>query len=344
MISFRAAARGWGHNVSPTAVALAREPLGSLDDPARSTIDAPAGGAVGTDPDAEPSADDAPAEESGDAEPHDDAGNGRPEADEPVPAADAPWRVHPLGYVAAGLLVLAIVYHTVLDTKYLIGNLEAWHWVLLVVLLALSSWAPGLNGLRVGIESVASVTKRISMFLAWFVFFVQFFNVVTRYGTRYVEQDILIGEATSLAWQSFAALFLLGAAYGIRDGINPRIDFWWANFSDKRKAWIDFVLHAALFLPFVLMAIRILQPYAAISLGRKRDGTWPSGYRVWETWEQSSDADQLPVGPIKALLLVGFVLIAIQLVAELIKTGFVIANRPHYGFKRLRGDAPQRIE
>jgi TRAP-type mannitol/chloroaromatic compound transport system permease small subunit len=181
------------------------------------------------------------------------------------------------------------------------------------------------------------------MTLAWVVFIVQLFNVVTRYGTRYVEQDILIGQATSLAWQSFAALFLLGVNYGIRDGVNPRIDFWWANFTDKTKASIDFVLHTLLFLPFVFMAIRILQPYAAIALGRKRDGTWPSGYRVWETWEQSSDADQLPVGPIKALLLVGFVLIGIQLISELIKTGFVIAGRRRYG-NLASSDAPLRIE
>ena len=87
----------------------------------------------------------------------------------------------------------------------------------------------------------------------------------------------------------------------------------------------------------------VLQPYASISLGRKRDGTWPSGYRVWETWEQSPDADQLPVGHIKALLLVGFVLIAFAVISELIKTGFVIAGRPQYGTIR-KEDAPQRIE
>jgi TRAP-type mannitol/chloroaromatic compound transport system permease small subunit len=98
-----------------------------------------------------------------------------------------------------------------------------------------------------------------------------------------------------------------------------------------------------LFLPFLFMAIRILQPYAAIALGRKRDGSWPSGYRVWETWEQSSDADQLPVGPIKALLLIGFVLMAVQIVAELIKTGFVIAGRRKYADVK-DTDAPQRIE
>lgn len=331
MISFRVASRGWGANVSPRARSLAR-----LSDTDSAEV---------AEPDADGSfewdsvvdSDNVDADEPA-------AGHGGPSGGEQrVGEGDAPWRIHPIGVVAGGALIVALVYHTVLETKFLIGNFEPWHWAALVAAVALSAWPTGLNGLRVGLDSIASVTKRISMFLAWFVFFVQFFNVVTRYGTRYVEQDILIGEATSLAWQSFAALFLLGANYGIRDGVNPRIDFWWANFSDKRKAWIDFVLHAALFLPFVFMAIRILQPNAALALGRTRDGEWPSGYKVWETWEQSPDADQLPVGYIKALLLVGFVLIALAVISELIKTGFVIAGRPRYGALK-KQDAPQRIE
>ena len=336
VISIREANRGWGHNIAPrvgsstkqrTAAAAESNPIGGAAE-----VESAAGALAGRDPAASEHT-------TGNAAAGDDTRDGGAGTETP----ERPWPIHPLGIVAGALLVLGVLYSTLLDTKYLIGNLEAWMWIGLIVIVGLSLWPTGFNGVRLGLESVASVTKRISMFLAWFVFIVQFFNVVTRYGTRYVDQDILIGEATSLAWMSFAALFLLGANYGIRDGVNPRIDFWWANFSDERKAWIDFVFHAFLFLPFVFMAIRILQPYAAISLGRKRDGSWPSGHRVWETWEQSPDADQLPVGPIKALLLVGFVLIGIQIVAELVKTGFVIAGRRRYG-DLPESDAPARIE
>ncbi len=345
MISLRVANRGWGSNVSPRARAATSDLLSASADDSADDVD--------TEPSAPADGDTIvePARVFGERLPPGDepyinrwsSGHGGPTRDGEVEAGGVPWRIHPIGVVTVGALVVALTYHTVLDTKYQIGHLEPWEWVGLLVAIGFSVWPVGLNGLRVGLDGVASVTKRISMFLAWFVFFVQFFNVVTRYGTRYVEQDILIGEATSLAWQSFAALFLLGANYGIRDGVNPRIDFWWANFSDKRKAWIDFVLHATLFLPFVYMAIRILQPNAALALGRTRDGRWPSGYKVWETWEQAPDADQLPVGHIKALLLVGFVLIGFAVISELIKTGFVIAGRPQYGDLKKR-DAPQRIE
>ncbi len=252
-------------------------------------------------------------------------------------------RLHPIGWVAVGVLVIAAAYHTVLDTKYMIGNFGWWQWVALLAVVGLSSQPDLLNAVRVGLESITNATRTLAWILAWVVFVVQFFNVITRYGNEYVDQDILIGQASSLAWQTFGALFLLGANYGVRDGVNPRIDFWWADFGLKTKARLDFVLHTALFLPFVWMAARILHPYAEISLGKKRSGEWPSGWRVWETWEQSPDADQLPVGPIKAMLLVGFVLIGLQIVAEIIKTGFVWLGRSDYGDIK-EHDAPQRIE
>ncbi len=265
--------------------------------------------------------------------------------EQPSPTAGSSWlrRMHPLGWVAAGLLVVAAVYHTVLDTRFLIGNLEAWHWAVLVAVVALSLAHGVLHGLRVWLERIGTVSKTAAWILAWIIFFAQLFNVVTRYTNPLVDQDILIGEVTSLVWQSFALLFLLGINYGVRDGVNPRIDFWWGDFSVKAKAWLDFVLHTLLLLPFIWLAIRILQPYAATSLGRQLDGTWPEGWRVWQTWEQSSDADQLPVGGIKAMILVAFILFGLQIIAELIKTGFVIIGRDDLG-DVAEADAPMRIE
>ncbi len=252
-------------------------------------------------------------------------------------------RAHPIGYVAAALLVVAGLFHSVLDTKYLIGNFDWWHWAGLVALLVLSVLPDVLHGIRLFIEGIASVSKTIAWVLAWVVFLVQLFNVITRYGNDLVDQDILIGEATSLAWQTFGLMFLIGINYGVRDDVNPRIDFWWADFRPKTKAWLDFTLHVLLLFPFIWMVVRILQPYASTSLGQRRDGTWPSGWRVWNTWEESPDADQLPVGPIKAMLLVAFVLFGVQIIAELIKTGFVMIGRDDYG-AIAEHDAPARIE
>lgn len=176
------------------------------------------------------------------------------------------------------------------------------------------------------IESVTRFTGKVSLWIVWIVFFLGFFNVVTRYAARFIKRDIIIGEVFDLQWMAFGALFLLGYNYGVKEGVNPRIDFWWKDFSAKRKAWIDLVLHTTLFLPFLILAIRMLWSWSLTAMGRSFDGSW-STWKVWEIWEQSTDAGGLPRGPIKFLMLVGLILMATQVVVEIIKQILVLRGR-----------------
>ncbi len=204
----------------------------------------------------------------------------------------------------------------------------------------------GLLGLlyrfKEGIEAVTTFTGNVSLWLVWLVFVLGLFNVVTRYAGRFVRRDIIIGEVFDLQWMVFGALFLLGFNYGVREGVNPRIDFWWANFSSRTKAWIDLIFHTLLFLPFLLTSISILWGYSMTALGRSFDGSW-STWRIWEIWEQSTDAGGLPRGPIKFLLLFGFILMATQVIAEIIKQILVLR-----GYEELAelasADIPLRVE
>ena len=161
-------------------------------------------------------------------------------------------RLHPFGWVAVGFAVLALVA-TAAGWDLLVGRMPWWLWVLTAATIVVSAFPPVLHRIRLGIETVSEWFGRVALVLAWFIFIIQLFNVITRYTNDWFERDILFGETTSLAWMSFAALFLVGVAYGVKNGINPRIDFWWAEFSPRRKAWIDFVLHTFLFLPFLVV-------------------------------------------------------------------------------------------
>ncbi len=256
-------------------------------------------------------------------------------------------RLHPVGWAAVVFLLLAVVA-TAAGADLLIGRMPWWMWLSAIAVVAAATSDSVLNGIRLGIEAVSTFTGKLAMILAWFIFGVQLFNVITRYSNNWFETDILFGQTVSLAWMSFGMLFLLGVNYGVKEGINPRIDFWWAEFSNKRKAWLDFVMHTVFFLPFLLLGIRVLKPYAAASLGYNRfandgQGEWPSGWRVWETWEQSINAGELPVGPIQAFMLFAFILWAAQVFAEIIKTGFVIAGRDDLG-DIAATDVPLRVE
>jgi len=196
--------------------------------------------------------------------------------------------------------------------------------------------------LRVAIEAVTSATGRVSLILVWVVFLLVLFNVISRYVARFIQRDIIVGEVFDLQWMLFGALFLLGLNYGVREGVNPRIDFWWADFSNKRKAVIDLVLHVFLFLPFLILAMKILWSYSLSGMGRSFDGSW-STWKVWEIWEQSTDAGGLPRGPIKLMMLLGFFLMATQVVAEIIKQILVLMDREDLAGVAIY-QAPLRVE
>ncbi len=192
------------------------------------------------------------------------------------------------------------------------------------------------------IEATTTAAGNVAWVLAWVIFVLGLFNVVTRYVARYIERDIIIGEIFDLQWMLFGALILLGLSYGVHAGVNPRIDFWWANFSNKTKAIIDLVIHSVLFLPFLIMSMNILWGWALSGMGRSFDGSW-STWKVWEIWEQSADAGGLPRGPIKLMILLGFFLMAAQIIAEIIKQILVLM-----GNEDLAGvatsEAPLRVE
>ncbi len=218
-----------------------------------------------------------------------------------------------------------------------------------LIVTAFSGWQNGVtSGFAVGIL-IAALAMGPLWVIAWGIFLVIFFYVITRYTARFIEANIIIGEVNSLGLQLFGLLALLGVGYGVKAGVNPRIDFWWAEFSNRRKAWLDFVLHALLFVPFLWAALRLLHSYAKTNLGFKRDftgetgGSWPASWHVWETWIQSPDAGNLPAGPIRAMIFVGFVLFLLQIISEMIKGGFVLIRREDLAELKVT-DAPTRVE
>lgn len=218
-----------------------------------------------------------------------------------------------------------------------------------IVVTIASDWQVGVtNAFALGILASGLAMGPLWV-IAWGIFVVIFFYVVTRYTARFVEASIIIGEVNSLGLSLFGLLALLGVGYGVKSGVNPRIDFWWAEFSNRRKAWLDFVLHALLLVPFLWASLRLLHSYAKTNLGFKRDfsgetdGSWPASWHVWETWSQAPDAGNLPAGPIRAMIFVGFVLFLLQIISEMIKGGFVLIRREDLAELKIV-DAPTRVE
>jgi TRAP-type mannitol/chloroaromatic compound transport system permease small subunit len=124
-------------------------------------------------------------------------------------------------------------------------------------------------------------------------------NAVVRYSLNTSSNAWL-----EVQWYLFSAVFLLCAGYTLRHNEHIRIDIVTGRFSRRTQAWID-ILGGLLFL--LPMAILILWL------------SWPMVQESWLRNEYSSDAGGLLRWPVKALIPIGFLLLSLQGLSEIIK-------------------------
>ena len=179
---------------------------------------------------------------------------------------------------------------------------------------------------------------------------VGFVNVVLRYVGRAQNKQLTSNRYVDMQWMLFGAIFLLVFPYILKHSVNVRVDFWFQNFSRKRKALIDFVGHVVALVPYCLFALWAVWDYAFTSLFQKcrpysqgESTRWCTA-KVWKVWEQSGNAKGLSPAPIKVLLLFGFFVLLLQTLSELIKLGFVLVEKEELAAPEELPDAPLRIE
>jgi TRAP-type mannitol/chloroaromatic compound transport system permease small subunit len=152
-------------------------------------------------------------------------------------------------------------------------------------------WAVASSISRV-IDAISGFFGKISQALVFVVFLVGILNVILRYVGRGMGKQLTSNLWIEGQWYLFALIALSGLAYGLRDGVNPRVDFWYADFSPKKKALVDLAFHGFL-LAFSIVAIRVTYDFVK---------------RSWEQREGSPDPDGLARYPLKAALLLAFAL------------------------------------
>ncbi len=107
-----------------------------------------------------------------------------------------------------------------------------------------------------------------------------------------------------IQWYLFAAVFLLAAGYTLLRQEHVKIDVIAGRFSKRTQIWIDIVGICAFLLPFVVVVI---------------DLSLPLVIRAYQMHEMSNNAGGLVRWPVFALLPLGFVLLGLQGISELIK-------------------------
>ena len=162
------------------------------------------------------------------------------------------------------------------------------------------------------IDNCADKLGWLSNWLVLLTIGVGFFNVVARYMGRFSGVQLSSNALLELQWYLFSLTFLCGFVYILRHGENVRVDFFYANFSEKKRALVDFFGTILFLIPFCLIGILVLFNPVLQSWGRLSDGSWG-------TWEISSDANGLPRAPIKTMVPIALLLLLIQSISQAIK-------------------------
>ena len=116
--------------------------------------------------------------------------------------------------------------------------------------------------------------------------------------------DISSNAWLELQWYLFGAAFMLAAAYTLKQNEHIRIDIVYGLFSRRVQHWIDLLGHILFLMPFVTLMVIYFVPDVSLSF---RSG------------EMSNNSGGLIIWPAKAILLVGFFLLALQGISEIIK-------------------------
>ncbi len=116
-------------------------------------------------------------------------------------------------------------------------------------------------------------------------------------------------------WYLFGAVVMLCAGYTLLANEHVRIDVFFAKCKPRTQAWID-VLGLVLFLLPMTVLIGVL--------------AWPMFVESYRLQEMSTNAGGLIRWPVKLLIPLGFLLLGLQGVSELIKRiAFLSGRIPH---------------
>ena len=146
------------------------------------------------------------------------------------------------------------------------------------------------------------VNERVGRLTMWLVLAV----VLISAGNAIVRKAFNIGSNAFLEiqWYIFAAVFMLGVGYVMLKNAHVRIDFISSRLSKRTNAWIDAIGIVIFTIPLSIIMI---------------DLGWPLFARALQSGEMSQNAGGLIRWPALMLVPLGFAILLLQSISELIK-------------------------
>ncbi len=194
------------------------------------------------------------------------------------------------------------------------------------------------------VEGLSEWVGNISVYLVILAVALGFYNVVVRYVGQIIGVQLSFNTFIELQWHLFALVFILSFPYILKNNINVRVDFIYGDWPDKRKALLDFWGHILFLIPFCVLGIVISWRSTWTAWGRgPRDALWTPW--AWTgSIQRSPDPGGLIWAPIKTMIIIGFVLLLLQAIAEIYKLQLVLRGKMALGEVEPKHNAPIRIE
>lgn len=174
-----------------------------------------------------------------------------------------------------------------------------------VIVLALV-WTLAFDRRMTVLLAVSRIVDTVNEFVGRSVSWLILVSILVSAGNAVIRKAFNISSNAwlELQWYLFGAAFMLAAAYTLKQNEHIRIDVVYGMFPRRVQHWIDLLGHIFFLMPFTALMVYFFVPYTLFSF---RSG------------EMSTNAGGLIVWPAKAILLVGFGLLAIQGLSEIVK-------------------------
>ena len=157
----------------------------------------------------------------------------------------------------------------------------------------------GLLSLSSLIDRLTTLIGKLSMWLILATTLISAGNAIVRKAFDMSSNGLL-----EIQWYLFAAVFMLGAGYGFLKNSHVRIDFISSRLSDRTRNWVDVAGILVVLFPLCILLIAL---------------SWPAFTNAYNNGEMSQNAGGLIRWPVYMLVPVGFALLMLQGVSELIK-------------------------
>jgi TRAP-type mannitol/chloroaromatic compound transport system permease small subunit len=158
------------------------------------------------------------------------------------------------------------------------------------------------DGLLKASRVIDAINEKFGTIATWLVLFACLISAGNA-TSRYVFSESS-NAWLEVQWYMFAGMVMLGGPYTLKLNEHVRVDLFYSAASDRARLWIDIIGGLLFLLPICIILVYF---------------TWPWFLDSWQINEGSSNPGGLVRWPVKLLLPLGFTLMALQGISEIIK-------------------------